>query len=378
MKPNRIFFITPDMPQPSGGISMIYDHAINLRKLGFETFVTHFSQNFKKISWRKFGSDITHLKCHYLDKMFELNHNDQGQPQLGDLKFTFTENDLIVIPEGFPHLAAELKMKYQVPAKIAMFAQGWLYIVPALQQVFKGQIPNLKQIGIEKVISVSGPVDQYIKDMFKYTEEETFKVSNFVDTNLFNLNIGEEEVEEVVETEDGELDIAVTKKPREKKNQIAFMPRKGMEKWYGIFFSLAQALGIVNGWEFVPIIGKSQEEVAEILKSSKIFVNFTEGEGFGLPALESILCGNLYIGNAGLGGEDFLDDDQVSGISFHNFITDNNNPYDWVKAISIAIRALDDEETKGKLEKASEYLADKYNHAKFLKELKKTYKEIMG
>ncbi len=145
--------------------------------------------------------------------MFELNHNDQGQPQLGDLKFTFTENDLIVIPEGFPHLAAELKMKYQVPAKIAMFAQGWLYIVPALQQVFKGQIPNLKQIGIEKVISVSGPVDQYIKDMFKYTEEETFKVSNFVDTNLFNLNIGEEEVEEVVETEDGEQGALAAPRP---------------------------------------------------------------------------------------------------------------------------------------------------------------------
>ena len=377
MKPNRIFFITPDTPQPSGGVSMIYNHAITLRKLGFESFITHFSQQFKKINWRKFGSDINYLKCHYLDKMFELKQNEQGQPQLGDLKFTFTENDLIVIPEGFPHLAAELKMKYQVPAKIAMFAQGWLYIVPALQQIFKGQIPNLKQIGIEKIISVSDSVDQYIKDMFKYTEEETFKISNFVDNDLFNMDLGTEKIEEVIETEDGELDLVEKEVPKEKKNQIAFMPRKGMEKWYGIFFSLAQALGIVNDWGLVPIINKSQEEVAEILKSSKIFVNFTEGEGFGLPALESILCGNLYVGNAGLGGEDFLDDDQISGVSFHNFIIDNNNPYDWVKAIGTAIRAWDDEEINGKLEKASEYLADKYNQKKFLKELKKTYEEIM-
>ena len=309
--------------------------------------------------------------------MFELTQNEQGQQQLGNLKFNFTENDVIVIPEGFPHIAVEFKQKYKIPSKIVMFAQGWLYLVPTLQGVFKGQIPNLKQLGIEKIISVSQSVNSYVKDMFGYDENERFVVPNFVDTSIFNLDLGEEEVEEIIETEDGELNIAVTKKPREKKNQIAFMPRKGMEKWYGIFFSLAQNMGVTMGWEFVPIIGKSPEEVAEILKSSKIFVNFTEGEGFGLPALESILCGNLYVGNAGLGGEDFLDDDQVSGVAFHNYIGDNNNPYNWVDALKVAIRSLEDEETKDKIQSASEYLTEKYSYDNFTVSLKKVYDGIM-
>jgi len=136
-------------------------------------------------------------------------------------------------------------------------------------------------------------------------------------------------------------------------------------------------MGVTMGWEFVPIIGKSPEEVAEILKSSKIFVNFTEGEGFGLPALESILCGNLYVGNAGLGGEDFLDDDQVSGVAFHNYIGDNNNPYNWVDALKVAIRSLEDEETKDKIQSASEYLAEKYSYDNFTVNLKKVYDGIM-
>jgi len=68
----------------------------------------------------------------------------------------------------------------------------------------------------------------------------------------------------------------------------------------------------------------SQEQVAEVFKESKIFINFTEGEGFGLPALESQLCGCLYVGNAGLGSLEFLDEKT----SFHSEIKDCNNPYE--------------------------------------------------
>jgi len=323
MKPRGIYYICPDMPTQSGGVSMIYDHVISLNKLGYNAYVVHFSSQFKKIPWRKFGKDISFLKVHYLDKLFEIK-NENGNMQLASCKFDFNENDVIVVPEGFPQFFPILKQNMSIKSKFIMFAQGWLYLIPSMQQVFQGQIVNLKQLGCDGVITVGDETTRYIKDMFKFTDDEVKQVSNFVDTTLFNMEMGTEEIEEVIENEDGELDIASVTRLKEKKNKIAFMPRKGMEKWYGIFLSLAQALGVTNGWEFIPIVNMTSEQVAGILKESKIFLNFTEGEGFGLPALESLMCGCLYVGNAGLGSLEFLNGKKTS---FHNDIKDCNDPY---------------------------------------------------
>jgi len=373
MTSRNIYYICPDMPVHSGGISMIYDHVITLNKLGFNAYVVHFNSQFKKIPWRKFGKDISFLKIHYLDKMFELTPAQNGGMQLSKLRYNFKEEDVIVIPEGFPQFFPEFKQKFNIKSKMIMFAQGWLYIVPSMQQIFQGQVVNLKQHGCSEVISVGTETLRYVKDLFQFTDEELHLVPDFVDLNIFNMNMGTEEKEEVIEKEDGELDIQVVTKVKQKKDRIAFMPRKGMEKWYGIFFSLCQALKVTNSWEFVPIINMSQEQVAETLKDSKIFVNFTEGEGFGLPALESLLCGCLYVGNAGLGSLEFLDNKNTS---FHREINDCNNPYEWVEAIRKAIEFTTTTFYDEDISKVSKELSEKYTYDNFVVGLKKAYESI--
>ncbi len=60
-------------------------------------------------------------------------------------------------------------------------------------------------------------------------------------------------------------------------------------------------------WEFVPIKGMSESQVADSLRSSAIFLSFNEREGFGLPPAEAMACGCYVIGYHGQGGREFFD-----------------------------------------------------------------------
>jgi len=46
----NIYFICPDMPTSSAGVLNIYKHALDLRKMGFNSYVVHFRSQFGKIN----------------------------------------------------------------------------------------------------------------------------------------------------------------------------------------------------------------------------------------------------------------------------------------------------------------------------------------
>ena len=48
-----------------------------------------------------------------------------------------------------------------------------------------------------------------------------------------------------------------------------------------------------------------ESEVARLLQKSKIFLSFSELEGFGLPPLEAALCGNSVVGYTGESGKEY-------------------------------------------------------------------------
>ena len=49
----------------------------------------------------------------------------------------------------------------------------------------------------------------------------------------------------------------------------------------------------------------TEQEVIETLKQSKIFLSFSELEGWGLPPIEAGLTGNKVIGYTGEGGKEY-------------------------------------------------------------------------
>jgi len=299
-----------------------------LNKKGFKAYVVHLQKEFGKIN-KKFGKDLKYLNFYYLDKMFKI---EDGQPK--EKLYNFSKNDIIVIPEGFINFF-QLFKQFDVQSKKILFAQGWSYIIPSMLNSFRQVVP-FKALGIDKVLTVGDKVTQFIKDMNiqnSYNDEDIIKIPNYVDDKMFNTDFGMEKVEEVIETEDGDLDIKEVEKLKEKKNKIAFMPRKGVDIKYYQAISLAQSMGKMQGWEISVIAGKSPEEVAELLKEAKIFLNYTDGEGFGLPALEALMCGCQVVGNAGLGSEEYLNDSDA----YTPIDGDLSNPYNWVSAVEKAI-----------------------------------------
>jgi hypothetical protein len=87
--------------------------------------------------------------------------------------------------------------------------------------------------------------------------------------------------------------------------RIAYMPRRRPEEAAQVL-GLLRMRGALEGWEVVAIEGRSEREVAEILRGSRIFLSFSEREGFGLPPCEALACGCLVVGFDGFAGREFF------------------------------------------------------------------------
>jgi Glycosyl transferases group 1 len=87
--------------------------------------------------------------------------------------------------------------------------------------------------------------------------------------------------------------------------RIAYMTRRRAGDAAKVL-ALLDRRGALDGWEVAAISGKSETEVADILRGSRIFLSFSELEGFGLPPLEALACGCLVVGFNGFGGREFF------------------------------------------------------------------------
>ncbi|MCB0910103.1 MAG: glycosyltransferase [Propionibacteriaceae bacterium] len=65
--------------------------------------------------------------------------------------------------------------------------------------------------------------------------------------------------------------------------------------------------GRLKGWETVAIEALSEQEVAAALRSSAIFLSFSQLDGFGLPPVEAMACGCYVVGFHGQGGQEYFD-----------------------------------------------------------------------
>ena len=88
--------------------------------------------------------------------------------------------------------------------------------------------------------------------------------------------------------------------------RIAYMPRRRTAEAAQVL-RILELRGVLDTWDVVAIDGRRQDEVADLLRSSSIFLSFSEREGFGLPACdEALACGCLVVGFDGFGGREFF------------------------------------------------------------------------
>jgi glycosyltransferase involved in cell wall biosynthesis len=134
------------------------------------------------------------------------------------------------------------------------------------------------------------------------------------------------------------LDPALHHPPADRKRRrIAYMPRKRPGEAAQVL-ELLRRRGVLDGWEVIAIDGRTEAEVADLLRTTQIFLSFSQLEGFGLPALEALACGCLVIGYHGFGGREFFRPPFAIAV-------ENGDIVAFARAVEDIIRLIDDDPT---------------------------------
>lgn len=245
-----VYFLTPDHSTPSGGILVIYRHVDILNAAGIRAFVLHQRRGFR-CAWFKNQTQVT----------------DAATARIG-------RGDLLVVPEP----DVDIVCKLPAGTRHVIFNQnGHLTWRWAAEQVGHHYATSADLAGI---ITVS----DHSADLLRYTfgGRPVRRIHLGIDPALFHPG--------------GDS-------PRPQR--IGYMPRRGQADAERVLHIL-RARGVLDGWEVVPLDGLTHLEVAECLRTTRIFLAFTHQEGFGLPAAEAMACGNYVVGCHGFGGREFF------------------------------------------------------------------------
>ena len=91
------------------------------------------------------------------------------------------------------------------------------------------------------------------------------------------------------------------------------MPRKNVHHSMNVVPWLKK---LFPEWVFTPLQDMSEDQVAEHLRSSKIFLAFSDFEGCPVPPIEAALSGNVVLGYHGWGGKEYWAEPNFRDVDF--------------------------------------------------------------
>lgn len=325
----KIYILATDDNTPSGGRRVIYTLVDLLCNLGYEAYALHQTKDFR-YTW--FPNDTPVCWTQEIQKRkykprtairrIQLSINqlyDRLTSKAAPL-VTICKEDLIVIPENrVTHITN---------------------IFPENQKVILNQNPYifLRQTGplrFEKAISHPSIIGWWT-------------VSKLIDDILLKLN-----VTQPICRIPNIIDPALYELSKEKKRQIAYMPRR-LNGDAEAVIRLLQTRGCCKDWQIVPIDNCSPTEVSRILQESLIFLSFSHREGFGLPPAEAMACGCIVIGYTGNAGNEFMTPDLC-------FPIDDGDLLSFAQTVEHAIARSRKSELEEIGSRAAEYIIDTYS-----------------
>lgn len=253
----RIRIMAPDLPSPSGGIKVIYNYVEHLTALGYDASVWHGTPGFSYAGW------------------------SSSAPVETGRSLPFSRGDVLVMPETG--------------------GGKWSFLNPDVPHVMLCQ-------GMDFVFADASFTDDVLGDYPGWPQATcVLGVSEAIVTFLERACAPGFPIHHVpVEIEPYFVPVA-------KKRQIALMPRRRREDLLGAV-QLLRRSGRLGDWRIVEIDGMTQQQVAEELGRSAIFLFGAEREGLGLPGAEAMAAGCHVIGFTGDGAKEYLRADTGSVI----------------------------------------------------------------
>jgi len=140
----------------------------------------------------------------------------------------------------------------------------------------------------------------------------------------------------------------------EKQKKIAYMPHKRRDEIQAVI-NMLLLRGNLSGFELTPIENRTEEETAQILRDSYLFLSFSFPEGFSLVAAEAFACGCQVVG--------YYNPDYFCATS--SYPCSPGDLRGFVENIELAIEMYKDSELEKKLkQRISESVMEQYSPEK--------------
>ena len=186
--------------------------------------------------------------------------------------FNFNKNkDLVILPEIFAHLADDLLIKNKI--KYSIFVQNGYCLDSTNNE--KKLIKAYKNAKF--ILSSSNDTTECIKLRFPKLKTKIIKISYSLELGSINYS--------------------------KKKNIITYLSRK-LPQHSNLVISFLKP-HLPKKWYLKNLHNLSYEKYLLEIKRSKIFLSFSNLEGFGLPPAEAALAGNHVIGYTGESGKEY-------------------------------------------------------------------------
>lgn len=245
----RIFYLCPDPPGPAGGVRVLYRHVDLLNAAGFDAMIIHRGPRYRA-DWFTNQTRI-----------------------VAAADVVVTPRDTLVVPEFYGAAIAS----WPLGPTVILFNQGAYYTFDGMS------IADARTIMRDRITGILTVSDDSMELLaYAFDGVPVRYASSVIDGQTFH-------------------------RPSNStmRRRIAYpMSRRSQERHQ--LLGILELRGRVN-WEMVPIVGMTEAQVGETLRSCAIFLALNEREGFGLPPAEAMACGCYVIGYHGQGAKEYFD-----------------------------------------------------------------------
>ncbi|MEQ5843050.1 hypothetical protein N0A02_26700 [Paraburkholderia acidicola] len=276
-----IYFCTSPGPgEHAGGVKVIYDHAHALTAMGIEAFVLPHRRGYE-YPWSG--------RCARVISDKEIRQSDH-----------------LVLPEI--KAASIARCLVTAGIRYSIFVQNGYYLRDRDKDCSDADV-DFAYANATSVLSISADTSALI--LLHYPELSPRIVNVFCSVNPSEFAV-----------------------EGEKRNVITYMPRKNGPHAAAVVFALKKCLP--SDWQIQAIDGLNESGVAQLLRTSRIFMSFSGLEGLGLPPVEAALCGNYVVGYHGGGGREYWREPNFDAVDTGDIAT-------FVKKVTARVRALSHE-----------------------------------
>lgn len=312
----NIYFYSPPMNSPSGGMGVLLRLANTLNKEGYNVKIIYEPQVDQAASIEEYNK--TKKKRNIYSKFnpswLDFDTSELKFQPLGDQEIKFSDGeeikcealnlnveDFLIIPEGFSNIMEKVA---QTPCKKIVLAQSWAYVLGALKMGQKWQ-----HFGITDVISVSDTITKYLDTIMPGLKIKILHQG--INRDVFHA----------------------PEKISDKYPMIAFTASRGPEtrfKAQNIIKTFYQLHPHYKWFRFTELRDMNREEFAERLRNSALAMYLDDIAGFGTFPLEAMASNTHVIGWANPGGAEFMNEN-------NGFWSENGSIFQMVELLAIAV-----------------------------------------